>query len=110
MYYILIYFIFVTKRIFDSEEQFFEVVDVVRSERKRGGKVGIFGSRSRGNHVIGVSDVDIIVEKEGVNPLGEYDFGNVQRVNVVRVSPDVDGDDKNSQVLLNIKRSARWFR
>ena len=95
--------------IFDSISQLFAFLGVVREEKKKGAEaVGVFGSRRRGDHKIGKSDVDVMVTQEGVSNYGEYEFGGEEGINVVRTPPVVEGEKPNDVELRKMREETRW--
>lgn len=97
------------KPIFDSTKQFFAFLHKAREEqREEAEAVGIFGSRTKGDHRPDESDVDMMVIKKGVSEYGEYDFGNEEKINIVRIPPEIKGDSSNSQALKNMQNTTRF--
>lgn len=95
---------------FDDSEGFFDTLHTVRDERNRGAKrVGLFGSRAAGTHKPGESDTDIMVEKDGINPKGEYEYRKGGKLHIVRTPPTIEGDDPNSRALKDMKEKTHWL-
>lgn len=100
-------------RIFDSPAQAAEFRRVVEQEREKAGtkRIGLFGSRERGDQIAGKSDIDVMVEREGAPNVGVYEYrGSRRDINVVTVPPTVEGESTNSKFLNGIKGKTRWLR
>ncbi|NCN03721.1 MAG: nucleotidyltransferase domain-containing protein [Candidatus Pacebacteria bacterium] len=94
--------------IFDNESQFYNFLRKARLEKKDGADaVGLFGSRSRGDHVPGKSDIDIMVEKK-VSKWGEYTMHDKDNIHVVRAPNNIDGNHPNDHALRRMREQTRW--
>lgn len=89
--------------IFESKEQFFATLKILREERKKGAeRVGIFGSRKRGDHKP-TSDVDIISEFEDSTLLG---LKQVHRGDIHLISTQTANNDSGANLIRN---TTRWL-
>ncbi len=89
--------------IFENEDQFFQTLNIAREERIKGAtRMGLFGSRARGNHRPD-SDIDIFVESPGAFSL-RMEEKHIGDVHLVRANPIQDTSGVN-----HIRQRARWF-
>lgn len=94
--------------IFDTKDQFFGFLKKAREEKKNGADaIGLFGSRSRGDHISGKSDVDMMVVKN-VSNWGEYTLHDENNIQVVRAPNEVEGNHPNDEALRHMKKETRW--
>ncbi|PIY80795.1 MAG: hypothetical protein COY80_01065 [Candidatus Pacebacteria bacterium CG_4_10_14_0_8_um_filter_42_14] len=97
-----------SKKTFDNKEQWLGFLKTARNERDNGADgVGLFGSRSRGDHKPGESDVDVFVEKN-VHQMGEYTGHDGQNIQVVRAPGKITDESANGKALQAMKDETRW--
>jgi predicted nucleotidyltransferase len=90
-------------RTFENENQFFDTLKVLRKERKNGAlKVGIFGSRARGDHRP-TSDIDILSEIDDPAILG-LEQTRSGEIHLISIRPD----NNNTGASL-IRRTTKWL-